>query len=67
MVTSQAQLAAVKRWRQRNPDRVREMMTAWRNKNRAALTKYNRDYARKRRAKAKLAAKRKNGGKKRGL
>lgn len=61
MATTEAQRAAVKRWRQRNPDKVKEMSAAWRDENREHVREYNRLYGRKRRRKAKLAERKKNG------
>ena len=47
----------------KNPRAYKQL---WRDENREEIRAYDRNYARDHRRKAKLAAKRKNGGKKRG-
>ncbi len=43
-----------RKWRANNKDQINERTSRWRNENREHYTKYQREYARKRRAKAKL-------------
>jgi len=61
MASTEDKRAATAKWRRRNPDKFKAIMAAWRDKNRASLREYNKLYARKRRRKARIAAKRRNG------
>ena len=45
MATSQAHLEASKRWREKNPDRVREAQRKWRERNRERQNEHKRIYA----------------------